>query len=159
MANIQYGNLQHLQNPTMFNDTKFNVHDTRFHNTMFDGALIIIQSNWVAYFELVLHSSNEKLRLRIVIQWDCERPKEDFETGDDKIQKDGSTVRELLAMHSQRARRPFGNAPKNTFFFITMNCNCTKINEVVKYSKPLSSFGKGFQLNGNFVSNMKSCWR
>ena len=122
------GNLQHLQNPTMFNDTKFNVHDTRFHNTMFDGALIIIQSNWVAYFELVLYSSNEKLRLRIVIQWDCERPKEDFETGDDKLQKDGSTVRELLAMHSQRA------GPGGLFFFITMNCNCTKINEVVKDS-------------------------
>ena len=93
-----------LTHSAMFNDTKFNVLDTRFHNTIFDGALIIIQSNWVAYFELLLYSSNEKLRLRIVIQWDCERPKEDFETGDDKLQKDGSTVRELLAMHSQRAR-------------------------------------------------------
>ena len=44
----------------------------------------------------------EKLTLQIVIQWDCERPKGDFETGDDKLQKDGGTVRELLAMHSQR---------------------------------------------------------
>ena len=60
---------------------------------------------------------------------------------------------------SELGQGDFWQRSKKYIFFITMNCNCTKINEVVKYSKPLSSFGKGFQLNGNFVSNMKSCWR
>ena len=71
-----------------------------------------------------------------MIQWDCERPKGDFETtDDDKLQIDGNgTVRGLLAMHSQRAGEGF-LAPLQiifyAFFYISMNCNCTEINELV----------------------------